>query len=68
MIYTSVLEYIIKQYAIITYWVLILIQIIKWMLLYWDNKALPTGTLTLPNTFSNVLLFPKKKNIYIYIK
>ncbi len=28
-----------------------LIQIIKWMPPYWDNKALPTPTLTLPDTF-----------------
>ncbi len=43
------------------YWVqiIILIQIIKWMPPYWDNKALPTPTLTLPDTlFSTFWLFP----------
>ncbi len=36
-----------------------LIQIIKWMPPYWDNKALPTPTLTLPDTlFSTFWLFP----------
>ncbi len=36
-----------------------LIQIIKWMSPYWDNKALPTPTLTLPDTlFATFLLFP----------
>ncbi len=29
----------------------ILIQIIKWMSPYLDNKALPTPTVTLPETF-----------------
>jgi len=29
----------------------ILIQIIKWMSPYWDNKALPTPTVTLPESF-----------------
>ncbi len=29
---------------------IILIQIIKWMPPYWDNKALPTPTLTQPDT------------------
>ncbi len=32
---------------------------IKWMPPYWDNKALPTPTLTLPDTlFSTFLFFP----------
>ncbi len=36
-----------------------LIQIIKWMPPYWYNKALPTPTLTLPDTlFSTFWLFP----------
>ncbi len=35
---------------------MVLIQIIKWMPSYWDNKALPTTTLTLPDTFVFTLL------------
>ncbi len=39
--------------------IIILIQIIKWMPPYWYNKALPTPTLTLPDTlFSTFWLFP----------
>ncbi len=41
------------------YWVqiLILIQIIKWMPLYWGNKAIPSPTLTLPDTIFNLLIY-----------
>ncbi len=39
--------------------IIILIQIIKCMPPYWDNKATLTPTLTLPDTlFSTFLLFP----------
>ncbi len=58
---TIVVAYIIKQYAVITYWVkiIIVIQIAKWMSPYWDNKSLPTSTLTLPDTLSSTFrLFP----------
>ncbi len=38
---------------------IIFIQIIKYMPPYWDNKALPTPNLNLPDTlFSTFLLFP----------
>ncbi len=49
-------------------YILILFQIIKWMPPYRDDKALPTPTLTLPNTlFSTIWLFPsfyKKKMLF----
>ncbi len=38
-------------------WIIILFQIIKWMAHFWDNKALPTPTLTLPVTFLFFQLF-----------
>ncbi len=59
IIYTLVLQCIVKHYAI-TDWVyiFIVIQIIKLMPPYWDNKALLTRTLSLPITlFSTVWLF-----------
>ncbi len=38
-------------------WIIILFQIIKWMAHFWDNKALPTPTVTLPVTFLFFQLF-----------
>ncbi len=67
IICTVVLQCIIKQHAIKTYWVQVIIffQIIKWMPSYWDNKTLPTPTLTLPHTLFLTLtfrLFPSFQN------
>ncbi len=49
------LRIIVHYKIVITYWVkiIILIKIAKWISPYWDNKSLPTPTLTLPDTLSS---------------